>query len=212
MRWWGRNGGLIAILCLFAAACGNSDVDLNGVNGDVDPGFFIGETEEGGDLAIAAGSVRAIFFECGSLRPEPSGLRRCRRRRHSRRDRPGSERPGENTDADADARSNRHHPELGDQYSGSGHTDRIAYAHAHPNLDRAVRQRNDRHRRRRGMRSHRDAAVRFRRAGMRRLHLRVRRLLRRLRGQRTARLRQPLPDRVRRLRRPVLVLVLSAAH
>ncbi len=62
LRW---TSGVLVAMCCLVAACGNSDVGLNGVSGDVRPGFFIGKTEQGGDLSIAADTIHAIFFECG---------------------------------------------------------------------------------------------------------------------------------------------------
>jgi len=55
---------LAATLGLVTAGCG--DGDFNGGGRSVQPGFFIGTTAEGGNLAIAVGSIRAIFFQCGA--------------------------------------------------------------------------------------------------------------------------------------------------
>jgi hypothetical protein len=56
----------MAALCCLTAGCGDSDIHVERGN-DVDPGFFIGETADGGDLSIAVGSIRAVFFRCGDV-------------------------------------------------------------------------------------------------------------------------------------------------
>jgi hypothetical protein len=60
MGSWGRTGLLLTALCCAAAACGNSDVNLDR------RGFFIGETATGGDLSILVGSIHSVFFICGA--------------------------------------------------------------------------------------------------------------------------------------------------
>jgi hypothetical protein len=66
MHVWGRLVVALFASLIFVSACGNgSDVDIDGLDGDVTPGFFIGETDEDGDLSIQVDSIRTIFFECG---------------------------------------------------------------------------------------------------------------------------------------------------
>ena len=60
MGSWGRTAVLLVALCCVTAGCGNSDVVLDR------PGFFIGETARGGDLSILVGSIRSVFFVCGT--------------------------------------------------------------------------------------------------------------------------------------------------
>jgi hypothetical protein len=61
---WGRAVVAAIALCSLAVGCGDNDNTFRRSD-DVAPGFFIGETADGGDLSIAIGSVRAIFFGCG---------------------------------------------------------------------------------------------------------------------------------------------------
>lgn len=48
------------------AGCGDEDVTVRS-SGTVPAGFFIGQTATGGNLSIAVGSIRAVFFRCGSV-------------------------------------------------------------------------------------------------------------------------------------------------
>ena len=57
-----------ATVALLAVACGGGGGG-HGVDGNVEPGFFIGHTSTGGNLSIAADSIRAIFFQCGAHDP-----------------------------------------------------------------------------------------------------------------------------------------------
>jgi hypothetical protein len=59
-----RMGVYLAAFGLAITGCG--DGDTGGDGRSVQPGFFIGTTAEGGNLAIAVGSIRAIFFRCGA--------------------------------------------------------------------------------------------------------------------------------------------------
>lgn len=61
-----RLATVMAAICYLTVGCGDGDGMKNGA-GDVEPGFFIGETAAGGDLSIAVGSIRAVFFRCGTI-------------------------------------------------------------------------------------------------------------------------------------------------
>jgi hypothetical protein len=64
MRAWGRAVTAAAIACCFVG-CGDSNVDVT--SGRTAPaGLFIGRTAADGDLSIAVGSIRAVFFHCGA--------------------------------------------------------------------------------------------------------------------------------------------------
>ncbi len=62
-----RTGILSAVLCCAVVACGDSDRTNVRIPGDaITPGFFVGETAQGGDMSIAVDSIRSVFLVCGA--------------------------------------------------------------------------------------------------------------------------------------------------